>query len=275
MLQAARPFMGAGDLSKMVTSSQDRKADMVRKAQESQERMETSKNNAQMLHEFRMSKLSNDDDKAAETARHNRVMEGINQSNAAMNAQLKSMGLDLQKMNLDLSAEKFKSTREQQDQKSVQAFGAGLERAGIPESDAVLRQVETLLEKDPKVAEWISGPKAVIPDLVAPKNATDARQAFQKLFNITLKDRSGAAVTIPEFERLKAEFASGTFKTPEQLKEGVKQARNIVTQHYRGISAGFNPATVESYNRNLEGSGGTPVLGGRTAPPPPSGFRVD
>jgi hypothetical protein len=87
-----------------------------------------------------------------------------------------------------------------------------------------------------------------------------ARQAFQKLFNITLKNRSGAAVTIPELERLKKEFATGAWKTPQQLIEGVNQARNVINQHYRSVSAGFAPEALETYNERIRQYGGRVVL---------------
>lgn len=50
-------------------------------------RVEAQKANATMLHEFRMSRLQTDADRAAETARHNRVLEGLTASLRATQAQ--------------------------------------------------------------------------------------------------------------------------------------------------------------------------------------------
>lgn len=170
-------------------------------------------------------------------------------------------------------------------QKQVQALGTALEKANVNESSAVLRDVEERLNKVPNLPEFLAGPKSAVPDIavgMVADNADDirtGRQAFQKLFNITLKDRSGAAVTIPEFNRLKAEFATGVWKTPEQVKAGVAQARNIIQKHYQGIAASYGKNVLDAYNENLRGVGASPIVETGGAPaaspdePPPGAVR--
>jgi len=176
-----------------------------------------------------------------------------------LRAEIARQGLDLQKFRAE-------TTASQQGQKQVSQLGTALERANLPEADAVLLGVEDALKKTPALAEYLAGPKSLLPDLAVGNDIATGRQAFQKLFNITLKNRSGAAVTIPEFERLKAEFATGVWKTPDQLKSGLEQARNIISQHYRSVAAGFGTDALSGYNQNLRETGGTPLLEPGQAP---------
>lgn len=167
---------------------------------------------------------------------------------------------EIAKGNQDLKRMQFNQTADQQTRKQVQQLGAGLEKANLPQTDAVLADVESTLRKNPNAAEYISGVKASLPDWAVPDDAKFARQSFQKLFNITLKDRSGAAVTDQELERLKQEFATGAFKTQKQLEAAVEKARNIINKHYAGVAAGYSPDTLKAYNENIRGLGGRVVL---------------
>lgn len=232
---------------------ENQRMQIVAQFQAKEQQLEQAKQNAQMMHEFRMANLSNAQDRAAETARHNKVMEGLQAQIASSNAELKRIGLDLQ-------IQRITNAQTQQTQKQTTQLGAALEKAGLPESDAVLGAVEKAMQDTPKVAEYISGPKSMLPDIAIPKDVAIARQAFQKLFNITLKNRSGAAVTIPEFERLKAEFGTGTFKTSEQLKGAITQARNIIQKHYASIASGFGPNALNEYNDNARAIGANVVV---------------
>lgn len=195
-----------------------------------------------------------------------------------LNADLKRMGLDLQRQGMEMKQDMAQEKRQQAGEKNVQQLGTALERANLPEADAVLKTVEEALSRTPDLASYLSGPKSLMPDMIVPQEIRAGRQAAQRLFNITLKDRSGAAVTIPELERLKQEFATGAFKTPDQFKEGVKQARRIVSEHYRGVAASFGPDVLKAYNENLRSVGGTPLLEGSSpapaVPAAPSGGPV-
>ncbi len=51
------------------------------------------------------------------------------------------------------------------------------------------------------------------------------RQDVQGLANLILKLNSGAAVTIPEFDRFEKQFGTGIFKTEAELLEGLRLAR--------------------------------------------------
>jgi hypothetical protein len=181
--------------------------------------------------------------------------------------EIKRQGLALQgelaRSNQELKRMQFTMKADQQTQKSVQQLGGALEKANLPEADAVLGNVEQALNKNPKIAEYIAGPKAMIPDWAVPDDVKFGRQAFSKLFNITLKNRSGSAVTNQELERLKQEFAAGAFKTPQQLQQAVDQARDIVNKHYTSVASGFGKDALDAYNENIRGFGGKVVLEGQ------------
>lgn len=143
--------------------------------------------------------------------------------------------------------------------KAVQNLGTAFEKAGLSVTNQAVNDAETAVAK-PEILDYLTGPKKLLPDFALNKEVTDARQAIEKVFNITLKDRSGAAVTNQELARLKSEFGAGVFKKPEQLKTAIDRARQIVDTHYRGIAAGFGPDTLGAYNENLQGMGGQPIL---------------
>lgn len=230
------------------------------------------------------------DDKATtreQQAQYQQMMLGLRQQGLALQAQiaqgnqaLRGMGLELQRQGLALQGDKLKSDQVKDLDKKVQGLGTALEKAGLPEIDSVVLGVENTLKTNPGLAEYISGPKSVLPDMVIPADAKFARQQFQKLFNVTLKDRSGAAVTNQELERLKKEFATGVWKDGKQLQDGVAEARRIIQNHYSAVAGGFGPDALRAYNENLGKLGGRVVVGAPASssgavPPPPPGFKVD
>jgi hypothetical protein len=151
-----------------------------------------------------------------------------------------------------------KADRELQ-RRTTQLQGA-LEKSGLPEVDAVLKNAEQALAKAPNLAEYLTGPKSTIPDWMLPADVKAAKQAFTKLFNVTLKQRSGAAVTNQELDRLKAEFGAGAFKTPEQIQIAINQMRGVVKTHYVSVAAGFGKDALREYNDFVRGYGGSVVL---------------
>ena len=138
--------------------------------------------------------------------------------------------------------------------KQVQNLGRDLEKANLPTTIAVIQQAEKVT---PELASYVTGPKSLIPDIAVSAEAREARQDVAKLFNITLKDRSGAAVTNQELQRLKTEFGTGVIKTPEQLIDAIKKAKAIVQRHYQAISASYGKPVLDAYNENLESLGGS------------------
>jgi hypothetical protein len=257
-------------IDKQAASEAARSAAQERLAQQKQlaeDRLAQQTQFATMMHEYRMSSAKTAEERAAETARHNAQLEALQKQNLATNEELKRVALQLQ-------SDKIDQGKQAGLQKQTQQLGTALERANLPEADSVLRGVEDALRKRPDLAEYLSGGKSLLPDAVVDKDIAAGRQAFAKLFNITLKNRSGAAVTVPEFERLKAEFGNGVWKTPEQFKNGIEQARNIISQHYRSVASGFGTDALNAYNSNLREMGGSPLLEPQGTPTTPRPARL-
>ena len=198
-------------------------------------------------------------------AQYQQAMIGIRQQSLAIQGEIARGNQELQRMRIEMTGDKVTRDNERTKLQTTQKLGAAFEKASLPEMTTVLAQAQAAVADD-KILEWVNGPKSSIPDMVAPKEVTDARQAIAKLFNITLKDRSGAAVTIQELERLKKEFGAGVFKKPEQLREAISKMNEIVENHYRGIAAGFGKTALDDYNKNMEEIGGRAVLKGSGIP---------
>jgi hypothetical protein len=232
-------------------------ARLVQQKELADAKLEQQTKYAEMMHEFRLAQAKSAEERAAEVSRHNRVVEGFQAQNASTQAELKRLGLTI-------AQDKAAAVQQQTLDKNTQMLGTALEKAGLPVTDAVMKGVEDALGPDPTkakaIASYIAGPNSWKPDLAVDQPVKDARQAVQKLFNITLKDRSGAAVTNQELERLKQEFATGLWKTPEQLINGITKARAIIQNHYAAVASGFGPETLKNYNSNLERMGGRVVL---------------
>lgn len=77
--------------------------------------------------------------------------------------------------------------------------------------------------------------------------ARDLQSAVAKVFNVELKDRSGAAVTNPEMQRMKTEFASGKFNTEPEMIQALKDYKRLLFQEMKNREAAFAPDVVENY----------------------------
>lgn len=164
------------------------------------------------------------------------------------------------RMRVELQNAKADQIKDEGIRKQTRQLSQDLNKANLPEIDAVLGNVEKALKNTPELAQYIATPNALRPDWTLPAEIRNGKQDFQKLFNITLKNRSGAAVTNQELERLKQEFGAGVFKTPEQIQDAVTKIRGIVEKHYAGIAAGYGKDVLSAYNDNLRDVGGSVVL---------------
>ena len=206
--------------------------------------------------------------RAADQKERDAINAGFRQQTIALQQQGLDLKAELGRMGINASADKQSAAADKQTQTNVTKLGAALEKANLPEADAVLGAVKSAIAKAPNLAEYLSGPKSLLPDMAVPAEIQAGRQAFQKLFNITLKNRSGAAVTIPEFERLKAEFGSGALKTPQMIQNAIDQAQNIISKHYASVAAGFGPDALNGYNENVRQFGGNVVIDPKGAAAP-------
>jgi hypothetical protein len=78
--------------------------------------------------------------------------------------------------------------------------------------------------------------------------ARDLNTAMSRVFNVELKDRSGAAVTSPELQRLKQEFGEGKFNTEQEMLRAMKDYQRAATLAMKNVEAGYAPGAVDTYN---------------------------
>jgi len=79
----------------------------------------------------------------------------------------------------------------------------------------------------------------------------DAREldgAMSAVFNMTLKDRSGAAVTDNELDRLKKEFNDGRYNTEPQKVKALQAYQRRVQEVMANREAGYNEDVVNEYS---------------------------
>jgi hypothetical protein len=254
-----------GDLSKIAAAAMEhgktevavglinQQEQRAARAQAAKDSLDLRVRDLEQRHEVNLQRITDAQQRQAEIERHNKAMETANAERTKLSAAVLQGQQELKKLEFTMKADKTLQTK-------VQQLGTSLEKANLPQAEAVLGEVEDAIKKSPKVAEYLSGPKSLLPDLAVGDDVKFARQAFQKLFNITLKDRSGAAVTNQELQRLKQEFATGVFKTDKQLQEAVDKARSIINSHYASVAGSFGPEVLGAYNENIRGVGGRVVL---------------
>lgn len=92
--------------------------------------------------------------------------------------------------------------------------------------------------------------------------ARDLDSAMSKLFNVELKTRSGAAVTSPELERLRVEFASGKFNSEPEMLKAMRDYKIALHKAMQATEVAYPTDVVQNYSER-PGS----ILSSRITPP--------
>jgi hypothetical protein len=112
-----------------------------------------------------------------------------------------------------------------------------------------------LEQYDPKT-ESINGKKVDLPGTSLPgigrvyapgSDGETLHAAMSNIFNTTLKERSGAAVTDQELNRLKGEFAQGKFNTEGKMIEALQRYKRILQKRMTQHEAAFKPEVRNLY----------------------------
>lgn len=154
--------------------------------------------------------------------------------------------VDLANQRLDEAKEAKKTKQDENIDKKVTKYSETLEKTNVPKA---VSQLESVYSKLPPKGD-VPGYGLVegrFPDLAAGEKGRDLRQTVMALFNIELKDRSGAAVTDTELQRLKDEFGSGAWKTEDQLRKGIALYQARLKEVIRNIEAGVDPEASSEY----------------------------
>lgn len=110
---------------------------------------------------------------------------------------------------------------------------------------------------------------------------SDARMLnskMAKIFNVELKDRSGAAVTDPEMNRLREEFASGKFNSESEMVQAIKDYRQASINALQRAEQAYSPEVRAKYkefgNRTADSLQGAPPPFPRTVRNPETGKKA-
>ncbi len=90
------------------------------------------------------------------------------------------------------------------------------------------------------------------PHAMVSEEAKQVRNSFHSIRNYILKERSGAAVTVPEFERFKNEYGDRLIPlTEEGYKVGIELAYKGFVRLKSAIGASYDDSIVDAYSKKL------------------------
>lgn len=102
-------------------------------------------------------------------------------------------------------------------------------------------------------------------------DARTLQSRVAKIFNVELKDRSGAAVTDSELERLRTEFAAGKFNSETEMLQALRDYKNAARVALANAEARFSPEAIAEYR---DRGGFTSANIGATAPAAASAPKI-
>lgn len=152
------------------------------------------------------------------------------------------------------------SRRASQDvERQAKEYGQALIKAGIPDQkfrvNKAIQAAESAKRKRGEIfsssdfAHWKIGSIGLM-SLEGKKVAEE----FQGLMNITLKDRSGTAVSAQEFENLKKELGSGLFSSEEDLERALFRMKELIEENEVRETASFSEDAIDLYRQRETGA---------------------
>ena len=110
--------------------------------------------------------------------------------------------------------------------KDVSNLASDINKADIVTSYTTLSNLENFIQDLDNIpgAGLLAGG---VPKFLLSAEGKQFRVLYNKLINLELKDRSGAAVTVPEFERFRQEYPLGFARTEKEIREAIKTAKQI------------------------------------------------
>lgn len=201
---------------------------LAQRAEDSVARVQSAKDNATMLHEFRMAQLKTNEERAAETARHNKVLEGLTAQQNAITNHFKTLGLAGEAQGKPPAGYRWKKGQPG----VLEPIPGGPATVLNPEQAAKtellnngIKDVERyrdLVLKDGKVD------RQIILGMATPGMAgvpgTNSRLAYSYIYNAIeakLRAESGAAVPESEVQRMAKRFVPSPLDNDETIKSKV------------------------------------------------------
>lgn len=146
--------------------------------------------------------------------------------------------------------------------KKVTAFSAQLDKTNVPQFESLLSDIEADIAKFKDIPGY-GGIMGNLPTFLQSEEGRALRQKIATLRNLTLKDRSGAAVTNQELTRLLEELGTGMLKTDADLKRGLAGVRKNLDAVKQNVVAGIDDDTLNEYQQR----GGIPLKRGNQKQP--------
>ncbi|MBB4226025.1 hypothetical protein [Variovorax guangxiensis] len=135
-------------------------------------------------------------------------------------------------------------------EKKVTAFSTQLDKTNIPQFEALLGDIEAEVSKYSQRGDIPGyGATGSLPQFLLSSEGKELRQKIAQLQNLTLKDRSGAAVTNQELQRYLNEIGTGAFANDKQLLTGLAQVRRNLNAVKQNVVAGVDDATLNEYQQ--------------------------
>lgn len=149
------------------------------------------------------------------------------------------------------------------DLRDTQAFSTQVQRAA--------QAIEGASDEEIAAAQlWLQGGAARqgISTALAPR-AQQLGRLMSVVQNTVLKERSGAAVTASEFQRLRDELGTNWWSSPEATRAALAEMRGAASAMQDAIGASYGPDVVDRYQENLSAvrersSGGGQYRAGQT-----------
>ena len=135
--------------------------------------------------------------------------------------------------------------------KQVTDLSTALEKADILEMGGIFDLVDKqILQTTGDLAGL--GQTAFLHPRLLSGDGLKNRQLVAQLQNVVLKNRSGAAVTVPEFDRLKLELGTGIISGDREIRNALKRMKELFDDHNKSLRAGFSNEANDEYDRRLK-----------------------
>ena len=155
---------------------------------------------------------------------------------------------EIDKVNLELKKAQAAEKAQRKQQiiaKQAEKYSANQTKQGIVDAYNSLQEIERIVSKQKDIPGF--GQTGYVPDLLISQDGEDLRASMKGLFNIVLKDRSGAAVTDTELKRLQDEFENKGYKSDVAMRRFLDKYRRRLSEVIRNINAGTPDEVEQAY----------------------------
>jgi len=135
-------------------------------------------------------------------------------------------------------------------EKRVTDLSEALEKSDILEMSGIFNLVDKQILQTEGDIPGLGG-TGKIPAIFLTTEGLKNRQLLSQLQNITLKNRSGAAVTATEFDRLKTELGTGALSTDAQVRNALIRMKQLFDDHTKRMRAGYSDEVNALYDKRV------------------------